>query len=135
MADMLTAAWATRKLQMQLGQAMPEDLVLGLFVNDRDPHPRDTAEVYAEPMDGGYSRIRLKPADWKVEPAQPGRAALATYPEITFTFAGGQFKVFGYFITGYDTGILVGAGRFDEPRPVQFLGDQEKINVVLTQPV
>lgn len=128
---MLTAAWATRKLEMQIGRMQPEDLLLHLFVNDHVPHPRDSAEVYAEAQDGGYMAVRMKPGDWTVDPAQPGRAAIASYPEVIWTFAGGKFTIFGYYITTLDTGLLVGGERFDLPRPVEFLGDQEKVTVVL----
>lgn len=128
---MLTAAWATRKLEYQIGRTQPEDLVLRLFVNDHQPHPRDSAEVYADPSDGGYSPVRLKPGDWNMEAASPGRAPIATYPEIQWTFAGGKFMVYGYFITGLETNILVGGERFAQPRPVEFLGDIEKVIAVL----
>lgn len=129
---MLTAAWVTRKLQYQIGQAQPEDIILRLFINDHAPHPRDAAEVYAEPIDGGYRAVRLKPADWTIEPAAPGRAAVAKHPEVIWTFLGGQkFIVYGCFFTLQDSGLLVGADRFDSPRWVEYMGDQEKVFPVL----
>jgi hypothetical protein len=140
---MLTTAYRTWLVRLQVGLEQPQDMALHLFVNDRTPHPDDTANDYMEPQGGGYRPMVLRPQEWTIRPATVSttadgedvvQPAAATHLEVTFTFSGPLgVPVVGYFLTLRDTVLLVGAERFEQPRVVQQLGDQEQVTVSLFQ--
>lgn len=121
-------------LAMRIGRRNPETLVLKLFTNQVAVNGSMQASDLDEPVGQGYQAVPLVPLNWTLLPATDDSAAVATYPEVIFTFLGPLPEpVRGYFLVGADTGDLVGMQSFDEPRPIQFMGDQERVTVSLLQ--
>jgi hypothetical protein len=121
-------------LAMRIGRRQPERLLLKLFTNDPDLGRSMTAADLTEPVGQGYQPVALVPTNWQLRPATDLEAAVATYPTVTFSFTGPlKQPLRGYYIVGEDTGDLVGVESFQAARPVQFMGDQERVTVTLVQ--
>lgn len=79
-------------------------VTLGLFVTNRAPLYADVyatiAASYIEPTDARYGRITLTGATWAELATFPqSGVSKYTYPQQTFTFAGGGGQtVYGYFL-------------------------------------
>ena len=117
MALVIPTLSANRMLAHILNAETPQDLVLKLFENDREPEPDDTAEDYREP--GGYTSHLLAGFDWNIAEGK------ATAPVQVFQFRGFKGDVHGYFVVTGASGKLMWAERFsDGPYRIQNNGDK-----------
>jgi len=119
-----------------LNREPQEDLILRLYRNDWRPSRTDTAGKYTEPGFAGYAGLRVLGSEWNFE---VGEITTAIHDDVTFKCGKHQEPepVFGYYMTGSDSGALYWVERFDDgPYVVRNAGD--KINVCLrvslTQP-
>lgn len=114
-------------LQQMLNVEPPEDIEIGLFINNVRPASRDTMRLYDEADFEGYSRQRLSSARWRFTPGPP---ALAVYDELTWACSRTREAqpVYGYVAVGCTTHRLRWVERFEEgPYPMANLGDMVKL--------
>lgn len=104
-------------LKQVYGGAVREDLVVRLFGNDIIPDRKHTASSFMEVSGYGYAPRMIVPADFAI--TTEGAKA----DPVQWTFSGGLGWVYGYFVTGRDSGLCVWAHRFREPRHVRTKGD------------
>ena len=105
-----------------LGKASPGDQMLKLFVSDTTPGNGDAAATYTEMTTHGYAAKTLTSSNWSI--ATVAGAAVATYPDQTFTFTSGPaVTVHGYYRIDSASGLLLAAERLDTPIVVQNTGD------------
>ena len=91
-------------------------LVLRLYVGG-------TAKAPVEASGYGYEPITLIPANWTVTGTH------ASYPDVTFRFAGALGKVVGCYVTQEYSQKPVHVERFVEPFDVQGDGDEIEISL------
>jgi hypothetical protein len=96
-------------LGRMLDKTAQGDLKLHLFTNNYTPGKGDTTSSVTEASDGSYSAATLTGASWSI--ATVSHTTTATYPAVTFTFAGAQ-TVYGYYLTDSGGTTLVGAELF-----------------------
>lgn len=125
-----------RMLATIVGTVPAEDLALRLYTNDKTPALADRAADYVEMTEHGYVAKVLVPTDWGLTPADAGTntpaRAMATDQAFLFGAPGSAVNVYGYFIVGLTSGMLMGAERFsDGPYRVANSGDQITITPVL----
>lgn len=92
-----------------------EDLMLRLYVNERDPelYEDDDVAQYREMDQHGYQPKLLRGSLWTLLPSTPPKAI---YPEQQWVFSGGaRTLIYGYYITGVDSGELAWAEAFRDP--------------------
>lgn len=120
-------------LEILTGKTSNESLVLRLYKNNRSPGFGDTAGNYSEADFLGYAAVPLTPADWVVS-----GSAQADYPSKVFTGNTAQVQqdIYGYFVTGQDSGKLYWAERFDDsaaPYGIRNSGDTVNVTLQFTQ--
>lgn len=97
-------------LKVALGKATPENQTLKLFTNDKTPAEGDVAGDYTEASGNGYSAKTLTGTSWTVATSEG--VTTGEYAEQEFTFSGALGDVYGYFVVGATSGILLWAERF-----------------------
>jgi len=97
-------------LSVALNKAAVENQKLKLYTNDKSPAEGDVAGDYTEAAGSGYAEKAIAGANWTV--ANAGGVTTAEYAEQEFTFSGALGNVYGYFIVGATSGILLWAERF-----------------------
>lgn len=84
-----------------------EDYSLRLFTNDWQPGESDDDTDYVEATGGGYAAKTLDSGSWSVA------SSVASYAPQVWTFtAGGPAAVYGYYLVGVTSGVLLLADRF-----------------------
>ena len=97
-------------LKVALGKAAQEDQTLKLFTNDKTPAEGDVAGDYTEASGSGYAAKTLTGSSWSV--ANDAGVTTAEYAEQEFAFSGALGNVYGYFIIGATSGLILWAERF-----------------------
>ena len=104
-------------LKQVYGGAPREDLVVRLFGNNIDPDRKHTAASFMEVSGYGYAPRMIVPADFSITTEG------AKSEPVEWTFTGPLGWVYGYVVTGKDSGMSVWAHRLKEPRHVRVKGD------------
>ena len=117
-------------LGMALGKTAQENQVLRLFSNNKTPAETDTAASYTELSGNGYVPKTLTGASWTITEGDP---TVAAYAQQEFAFTGAAGDVYGYYVTGATSGLLLWAERFDDgPYAVAQAGDAIKVTPRMT---
>lgn len=128
MALLITELGQQRCLAAIVNKSPAEDMVLRLFVNDKQPGAGDVATDYSEADFAGYAQLILSGARWRI---LSGDRVAAIFPEQIFVNATRRElaqEVFGYYVTQTKSGILMWAERFsDGPYAVGNEGDQIRV--------
>lgn len=120
-----------RLCEIMLGKSAQENFTLKLNVNNITPADGDTAGTYTEMSTHGYAAKTLVMANWTV--AQSGGVGEGVYAEQTWTFsAAAAVTVYGYFVIGATSGILLYAEKFATGKVIQNSGDIIKITPKIT---
>ncbi|MGH8562706.1 MAG: hypothetical protein ACREXW_00945 [Gammaproteobacteria bacterium] len=120
-----------RLLENALGKNASEDVILKLFVNNITPADGDTPSTFTEMSTHGYAAKTLTKTSWTV--AQSGGVAEGTYAEQVWTFsAAAAVTVYGYYMVGASSSILVWEEKFASGKVIQNSGDQIKITPKIT---
>lgn len=120
-------------LQMAVNKAVPQNLVLRLYKNNKTPAETDTEADYTEADFTGYLAATLLGASWV---AVEGAPSSISYAQQTFTASVDQAtqQIYGYYLTQMVSGKLVWAERFsDAPIPITNNADFIKVTPQLTQ--
>lgn len=94
-------------LGVMLGRLASEDLKLRLYSNDLTPGEADEVGDLTEVTGGGYAEKTLAKASWSA--ANP-----SVYAEQTWSFSASVGDIYGYYIVGATSGILLWLERFDD---------------------
>ena len=97
-------------LSIALGKDIQENQTLKLFSNDKTPAEGDVAGDYTEASGSGYAAKTLTKTSWSV--ANVGGVTTGEYAEQEFTFSGALGNVYGYYIVGATSAVLLWAERF-----------------------
>ena len=112
MAGVVPNCGEEQLLQLALGKDAQEDTTLKLFTNDISPSEASVVGDFTEAAGGGYAAKTLAKATWTV--AVVAGVATGTYAKQTWTFTGalnGSATIYGYFIIGATSGVLIAAER------------------------
>ncbi len=99
---------------------------LHLFCNNLTPTHNSSIASFTEAQDGGYAVIPLPKGSW----ATSGDPKEAAYAQQTFTFTGPlttNGTIYGYYMTNYDSSILLWAELFGSTFTPANNGDQLKV--------
>jgi len=99
-------------LSLALGKASAENQTLKLFTNDKTPAEGDVAGDYTEASGSGYAAKTLTGANWSM--ATEDGVTTGAYAEQEFTFTGALGDVYGYFVVGATSEIILWAERFSD---------------------
>lgn len=109
MGLLLPVEGSARMLDLLMGS---EDMLLRLYINDKAPAPGDSAGDYLEMSSHGYTGAKtLAAGGWVIVPGQPSMASHAQQ-EWAFHEDGPSRQVYGYYVTGASSGLLLWAERF-----------------------
>jgi hypothetical protein len=115
-------------LGIALNKNAQENQILKLFTNNKVPAKGDTAANYTEAAGNGYAAIPLTGANWSIALAGSPSVETASYAMQEFDFTGALGNVYGYFIVGAISGILLWAEAFTGG-PFNVTGSQTPIQV------
>ena len=117
-------------LGMALGKTAMELFSLRLYTNNITPGEADVTATYTQATGNGYAAVSLTAANWVLTNGAPCSAA---YPQVTFSFTGAAGNIYGYFVVGATSGLLLWAERFgDGPYNITQSGDSIKVTPVIT---
>lgn len=120
-----------RLCENALGKNTPEDVILKLFVNNVTLADGDTPSTFTEMSTHGYAAKTLTRTSWTV--AQSSGVGEGVYAEQVWTFsAAAPVTVYGYYVVGATSNILLWEEKFNTGRLVQNSGDQIKITPKFT---
>jgi hypothetical protein len=122
----------TKILQIALGRATANDLILALYKNDYTPVTSSTKASFTESTGEGYANITLAKSGWTFVNSLD--VTTASYAERTFTYTGAEV-IYGYYVYDSVDNILIGAERFPGgAHSISSDGAQQKItpNITLT---
>lgn len=94
-----------------------EDFVLDLFQNDYTPDDDSTDSSFTVATFGGYAQLDLLRSEFSTPSivSDVAESERAPAPEWTQTSGSAQ-TVYGWYLRGADSGIVLAAQRFDSPR-------------------
>lgn len=125
MALVVTNQAELSMLKTILNVQSSQDLVIRLYSNDHDPHVDDTLDKYQEVSGGDYKPKLMNPQYWKFTEGDPSEAE---YKVVSWEFTGNVGPIYGYFVTGRDTGELLWAEKFTSgPFSIDRAGDQIRV--------
>lgn len=121
--DGITTKIARRKLLLAVKTAVLDTGELNLYQNDYTPNSETVLADMTVADFSGYGAAAI--ADWNDPATEPDGRAVVTSTMCVFASTGPtiQNTIFGWWLTDTD-GLLVGAGRFDNPISMADLGDQ-----------
>lgn len=115
-------------LQFLTNKSSPENLILKLYSNEKDPKEGDVESDYEEIEGGGYIALKLNPDQWIIK--YKDEVVEASYPDVDFTFNGPVGNVYGYYVIQENSGNIVWSDRFDSgPHDIKNNGDQIKVTL------
>ncbi len=95
----------------------PENLVLKIYSNDYTPVATSIASNFTEATFTGYSSKTLTRSSWSDAITDAAGKASMSYAEQSWSVSSSQ-TVYGYYVVGATSGVLIWAERFDGPRPL-----------------
>lgn len=109
-------------LEYVLNRRAPEELVMKLYTNDVFPNHTSTEKDFVEPTGGGYAPINLLSDSWTII---PGMSSRAEHLPVSWKFNGPAGRIYGYFVTGQESGHVMWAERFEKaPFHIKTSGDE-----------
>ncbi len=124
-----------RLLQMALGENSQENLQLRLFVNNITPADTDTDATFTQMSQHSYASATITMAQWTVTTNGSGEAE-AVAPAKTFSFTddtvSGTVPVYGYYVVGATSGVLLWAEKFASPINISTTGQSIEITPKIT---
>ena len=133
MALLVPDVGEVRLLSYALNKLVPENQILKLFTNNVTPAEGDVAGTFTEATFTGYVAITLTGANWTV--ATVTGVTTGSQAQQTFASTANQATqlVYGYYVVGATSGILLWAERFtDGPYAIAVNGDQILITPKIT---
>lgn len=134
MALLVPDVGEVRLMSYAVNKLTPENQTLKLYQNNITPAEADVAGTYTEATFTGYVATTLTGANYTV--ATSVGVTTATYaPTQVFTSTANQTTqlIYGYFVVGASSGILLWAERFtDGPYAVSVNGDTISVTVKIT---
>lgn len=92
-----------------------EDYILKLFTNDVTPNQSSVVGTFVEANFTGYSTKTLTRAGWSAASTIANKAQ-SNYPQQSWTCGSTGNTVYGYYLIGSNSNVLLWAERFDSPR-------------------
>lgn len=134
MALLVPDVGEVRLLSYAVNKLTPENFTLKLYQNNITPGESDVAGTYTEATFTGYAATTLTGANFTVSTVTG--TTTATYsPNQVFTSTANQTTqlIYGYFVVGASSGILMWAEKFtDGPYAISVNGDSITITVKIT---
>jgi hypothetical protein len=129
MPGVIPDAGENKLVAISVGKEAQENFTLKLFTNDYTPVEGSVAGSFTEATFTGYSAKTLTTSSWTVA------SAIASYAAQTFTSTAGSQNqsVYGYYIVGASSGIIIAAERFaDGPYVIVNNGDSITVTPSIT---
>jgi hypothetical protein len=117
MALVIPSSGKLELLDKMLKDALSDDenYILKLFINDVIPNESSVVDTFVEANFTGYSSKTLTRAGWKAA-AIVANKAQSNYSQQSWTCGLTGNTVYGYYLIGSNSNVLLWAERFDSPR-------------------
>lgn len=98
--------------------AVNEDYTLKLYKNNVAPDENSLPATFTECDFSGYAEKTLSRASWSSAVTISGKAT-SQYPQQAWTCGPTGNTIYGYYILGSNSGVLLWAEKFSASRPVE----------------
>lgn len=112
---------------LKVALLVDEDYLLKLYKNNYTPDANSTASSFTEADFTGYSAKTLIRANWNTSTTVSGKAS-TSYPQQSWTCGVSTNNVYGYYVLGADSGIVLWAERFTNTKTLE---ENDIINLTL----
>jgi hypothetical protein len=99
--------------------ATDENYILKLYNNDITPDKNSVASIFNEAVFTGYTSKILLRSNWS-SPIIISDKAISSYPQQNWTCGVTGDTIYGYFVVGANSGILLWAERFDQYKTLSY---------------
>jgi hypothetical protein len=112
---------------LKVALLVDEDYLLKLYKNNYTPDASSTASNFIEADFTGYSAKTLLRSNWNTSTTVSGKAS-TNYPQQTWTCGVSTNDVYGYYVLGADSGIVLWTERFANTKTLE---ENDVINLTL----
>lgn len=112
---------------LKVALLVDEDYLLKLYKNNYTPDANSTAANFTEADFSGYSAKTLVRASWNTSTTVSGKAS-TSYPQQTWTCGVTTNDIYGYYVLGADSGVVLWAERFANTKTLE---ENDVINLTL----
>lgn len=112
---------------LKVALAVDEDYSLKLYKNNYTPTAASTAANFTEADFDGYTAKILVRANWNTSTTVSGKAS-TSYPQQSWTCGVTTNDIYGYYVQGADSGVVLWAERFANTKTLE---ENDVINLTL----